>query len=159
MNNLFSLKNFFLIVALVSIFTLISAVYIEYFLEVKPCKLCLYQRFPYLVSIFICFFGYANLKQNFCLYLLSITFLISLVLSGYHFGIENNIFPEFSGCSANNLEVTNKEELLNSLNKFIPNCKDVTFKILGFSLATINILISVLILIISIIKIKNEKNR
>ena len=35
----------------------------------------------------------------------------------------------------------------------------VTFKILGFSLATINVLISGLILIISSILIKNEKNR
>ena len=102
---------------------------------------------------------YTNLKQNLWLYLLSTTFLISLMLSGYHFGIENNFFPEFSGCSASNLNITNKEDLLKSLNEIIPNCKDVTFKILGFSLATINVLISGLIMIISMVILKYEKNR
>ena len=68
-------------------------------------------------------------------------------------------FPEFSGCSASNLNITNKEDLLKSLNEIVPNCKDVTFKILGFSLATINVLISGLIMIISTVIIKYEKNR
>ena len=144
---------------LVSIFTLVSAVYIEFILGAKPCKLCVYQRFPYIIAIFICYFGYTNLKQNLWLYLLSTTFLISLILSGYHFGIENNFFPEFSGCSASNLNITNKEDLLKSLNEIVPNCKDVTFKILGFSLATINVLISGLIMIISTVILKYEKNR
>ena len=158
MSALFSFRNFFLIVALISILTLISAVYIEYVLEVKPCKLCLYQRFPYIISIFFCFFGYSNLNQKIWLYFLILTFLVSLLLSIYHVGIENSIFPEFSGCSADNLNIINKEDLLSSLTKFIPNCKDVTFKILGLSLATINILISGLIIIISFMVINNEKN-
>ena len=159
MNTILSLKNFFLAVAFISIFTLVSAVYIEFILGAKPCKLCVYQRFPYIIAIFICYFGYTNLKQNLWLYLLSTTFLISLILSGYHFGIENNFFPEFSGCSASNLNITNKEDLLKSLNEIVPNCKDVTFKILGFSLATINVLISGLIMIISTVILKYEKNR
>ena len=159
MSRFISLKNFFLFIALISIFTLISAIYIEYVIGAKPCKLCLYQRLPYIVSIFLCFFGYNNLKKNICIYLLSLTFLISLIISGYHVGIENSIFPEFSGCTANNLNIIDKEDLLNSLDKIIPNCKDVTFKVLGLSLATINVFISGLILIISLIIIKNEKNR
>ena len=159
MKKNFFLRNFYLVVALLSIFTLISAVYIEYSLGVKPCKLCLYQRVPYIAAIFICFFGYSNLKKNLWIYLLSLTFLVSLILSGYHAGIENNIFSEFSGCKVNNLDVISKEDLLKLLTNNIPNCKDVTFEILGLSLATINIIISGLILIISIVVIKNEKNR
>ena len=93
------------------------------------------------------------------IYFLSLTFLVSLFLSGYHAGIENNIFAEFSGCTANNLNITNKEDLLKSLSENIPNCKDVMFKIFGLSLATINMFISALIVIISLIIIRNEKNR
>ena len=158
MYKLISIKNFYLIIAIISIVTLLSAVFIEYFLGIKPCKLCLYQRFPYILSIFFCFFGYSQYNKIIWLYLLSVTFLFSLIISFYHVGIENYIFPEFSGCSANNLNITDKEDLLNSLNNFIPNCKDVTYRILGFSLATINVLISGLILIISLLLIKNEKN-
>ena len=159
MYKFISIKNFFLIIAIVSIITLLGAVFIEYVLGIKPCKLCLYQRYPYVVSIFFCFFGYSQHNKNIWLYLLSVTFLLSLTISFYHVGIENYIFPEFSGCSADNLDIIKKQDLLNSLNNFIPNCKDVTYRILGLSLATINVLISGLILIISLILIKYEKNR
>ena len=39
-------------------------------------------------------------------------FLLSVLISGYHYGIENNIFEEFSGCTGNSLEIVDKTELL-----------------------------------------------
>ena len=159
MNKLLKLKNIYLLIAAISIFTLLSAIYIEYILGVKPCILCLYQRVPYIIAIFFCFFGYYNLKNKLWIYLLVITFLISAILSGYHVGIENNVFNEFSGCTSNNSNIVNKDELLKALKETQPNCKDVTFKLLGFSLATINLFLSIIIIILSIKIIKNEKNR
>jgi disulfide bond formation protein DsbB len=159
MNKLLKLKNIYLLISAISIFTLLSAVYIEYILGVKPCILCLYQRVPYIIAIFFCFFGYYNLKNKLWIYLLVITFLISAILSGYHVGIENNVFNEFSGCTSNNSNIVNKDELLKALKETQPNCKDVTFKLLGFSLATINLFLSIIIIILSIKIIKNEKNR
>ena len=159
MNKNLVIKNFYFIVALLSIFTLASAIYIEYVLGVKACKLCSYQRIPYMVAIFLCFFGYSNLKKPLWIYLITFNFLLSLILAGYHSGIENNLFPEFSGCTANNLNIIDKEELINSLSENLPNCKDVGFKLIGFSLATINLFISLIIFIIGLLFIKNEKNR
>ena len=159
MNKNLVIKNFYFIVALLSIFTLASAIYIEYVLGVKACKLCLYQRIPYMIAIFLCFFGYSNLKKPLWIYLITFNFLLSLILAGYHSGIENNLFPEFSGCTANNLNIIDKEELINSLSENLPNCKDVGFKLIGFSLATINLFISLIIFIIGLLFIKNEKNR
>ena len=74
-------------------------------------------------------------------------------------GIENNIFNEFSGCTNNNLNTIDKAELLQSLNNLLPNCKDVNFKILGLSLATINFLLSIVLFIIIMKYFNNEKNR
>ena len=159
MNKFLTIKNFNFIVALISIFSLLSAVYIEKVLGVIPCKLCMYQRLPYMIAIFFCFLGYNYYKNLLWMYFLIITFFSSLMLAGYHFGIENDLFPEFSGCTTDNLNLVDKEKLLESLSQIIPNCKDVTFKLFGLSLATINLFISLLILIISIILIKNEKNR
>ena len=159
MNKFLTIKNFNFIVALISIFSLLSAVYIEKVLGVIPCKLCMYQRLPYMIAIFFCFLGYNYYKNLLWMYFLIITFFSSLMLAGYHVGIENGLFAEFSGCTTDNLNLVDKEKLLESLNQIIPNCKDVTFKLFGLSLATINLFISLLILIISIILIKNEKNR
>ena len=93
------------------------------------------------------------------LYLLITTFISSVAISGYHLGIENNIFMEFSGCTNESLNTIDKTELLQSLNKYLPNCKDVNFKIFGFSLATINFLLSIALTLITIRYYYYEKNR
>ena len=159
MIKFFSIKNFYLTILLISIITIISAIYVEYIIGAKPCKLCLYQRFPYILSIFLSFFAYNFQNKRFWIYLIIFNFLISFFLSSYHVGIENNIFPEFSGCTVENLSVVDKELLLETLNDITPNCKDVTFTIIGLSLATINAIISLLIIVISITILKYEKNK
>ncbi len=159
MEKLILKKNIYLITFIISLLSIFGAIYIEYVLGIKPCILCLYQRVPYLISIFICFLGYYNNKNLILLYLLLLTFLISIILSGYHLGIENNVFKEFSGCSNENINLIDKEELLNSLNLSQPNCKDVSFKLFGFSLAAINLMVSVFISVLLLILLKNEKNR
>ena len=159
MNSLLNLKKIYLLVFIISIISIFSAIYIEFVLNVNPCTLCIYQRIPYLVSIFICFLGYYNNKFFFWLYLLLLTFLISAILSGYHVGIENNVFKEFSGCTNDNINLINKEELLKSLNYSRPNCKNISFKILGLSLASINLIISSLISVLILSLIKYEKNK
>ena len=133
------------------------ALYIEYILGYEACKLCLYQRIPFLVAIFVSFIGYNYSKNDKILIFIIIIFSISFFISGYHYGIENNIFDEFSGCVNNSLNITNKAELLKSLNNNIPSCKDVNFKLFGISLAGINFLLSLLIVIYSLKTLFYEK--
>ena len=158
MNRLINIKFFYFLIFLLSIFTIISAIYIEYVIGAKPCRLCLYQRIPYLFAIFVSILGYYNNKRIIWVYVMLFIFLISFILSLYHVGIEQSIFPEFSGCVADTSNITDKQKLLESLNETPPNCKDVNFKIIGLSLATINVLISFGIAFFSFILVKNEKN-
>ena len=150
---------FYPVILLVSIFTILIALYIEKILSVPACKLCLYQRVPYIFSAIICFFGYFFSTNKIWSYLLILTFSSSILISGYHIGVENNLFAEFSGCTNENLDTINKTELLQSLNNVLPNCKDVYFKVFGFSLATINFILSIALLAITIRYHYNEKNR
>ena len=159
MEKILTIKKFYLVIFLISIISLLGAVFIENVLEQSPCRLCLYQRIPYLISIFICFFGFNYYKNFLWMYLLLILFIISTILAGYHVGIENSIFEEFSGCTNKNTSITDKLDLLNSLKKTMPSCKDVDFKLFGLSLATINLIISLIISAISITIIKYEKNK
>ena len=152
-------KLFYITILLVSLFSISSALFVEYVLSIQPCKLCLYQRIPYIFSIIVCFFGIFFSKNKIWIYFLIIVFISSILISGYHMGIENNIFNEFSGCTNNNLNTIDKAELLQSLNNLLPNCKDVNFKILGLSLATINFLLSIVLFIIIMKYFNNEKNR
>ncbi len=158
MNILLNKKNFYLFVLFYSLLAIFFALYVEYILGYKACKLCLYQRVPYIFAIFICFIGYNYFKNDKILILVAIIFLISVLISGYHYGIENNIFKEFSGCAVNSLEIVDKAELLNSLNNNVTSCKDVNFKLFGISLAGINLLFSLLIIIYSLRTLFYEKN-
>jgi|TARA_B100000965_G_scaffold5111_1_gene3980 Disulfide bond formation protein DsbB len=159
MSDIFEIKKFYIIVFIISLLSLLIALYIEFFLGYPPCKLCIYQRIPYLVSIFITFLGISYSKNLIWLYVLLITFFSSFLLSGYHFGIEKEIFNEFSGCTGNSLNIIDKNELLKLLNSEINSCKNVDFRIFGLSLATINLLLSFVIFILIIKVIKNEKNK
>ena len=152
-------KNFYLIILAISILAILFALYVEYVLQYKACKLCLYQRVPYLAAIFISFIGYNYNKNNKILLLIVLIFTLNFLISGYHYGIENNIFVEFSGCSTESLDIIDKTKLLKTLNDNIPNsCKDVNFKLFGISLAAINSLLSLLIVIYSIRTLIYEKN-
>jgi len=158
MNIFLNKKNFYLFILFYSLLAIFFALYVEYVLEYKACKLCLYQRIPYIIAIFISFIGYNYFKNDKILILIILIFSISALISGYHFGIENNIFEEFSGCTAGTLEIIDKSELLKSLNENVPSCKDVNFKLFGISLAGINFLFSLLIVIYSLRTLVYEKN-
>ena len=158
MNIFLNKKNFYLFVLFYSLLAIFFALYIEYALGYKPCKLCLYQRIPYIIAIFVSFIGYTYFKNDKILILIVIIFLISALVSGYHYGIENNIFEEFSGCTTNSLDIVDKTELLKSLNDNVVSCKDTTFKLLGISLAGVNLLFSLLIVIYSLRIFFYEKN-
>ena len=158
MNIFLNKKKFYLFILFYSLLAIFFALYVEHVLEYKPCKLCLYQRVPYIVAIFISFVGYNYFKNDKILILIVVIFSISVLISGYHYGIENNIFEEFSGCTASTLEIIDKSELLKSLNDNVSSCKDVNFKLFGISLAGINFLLSLLIVIYSLRILAYEKN-
>ena len=160
---MFNLKaeQYLKIILLFSFIAITSAYFIEYVLGYQPCNLCLIERIPYGLSI-ILIITILVLKKNqkFLVLLLILTFIFSLAISFYHYGIEQGFFQESSVCGVRifNENIT-KEDLLRQLNEKTISCKDVTFRIFGLSLTSINIVIS-LIFIITLLKIfiKYEKN-
>ena len=140
-----------------SILTLSIAYFIQYVLGHKPCNLCIIERIPYIAAIIlISLIFILNRYQKIISSLILIFFIFGAVVSFYHFGIEQGFFSESLVCDLGSSQPLNKEDLLNQLKKTeIVSCKDVTFRFLGLSLATINTVIS---LILSGIMIKVIKN-
>ena len=126
---------------------LISAFLIEYGLGYKPCKLCIYQRIPYFVAVLLILKMLLTTSyQKIALFILALTFLVSASLAFYHFGIEQGFFSESFVCETQNLsETLSKEQLLEQLKQNSISCKDVSFKILGLSLAAINTIFSLVL--------------
>ena len=150
------------IIFLFSLIALISAFFIEHALGHQPCNLCLIERIPYGLSIIIIMVAFLTKKnQKFLVLLLILTFIFSFAISFYHLGIEQGIFEESAVCGVKNFSANiTKEDLLNQLNEKIVSCKDVTFRVFGLSLTTINIAISLLFIITLFINYTEyEKNK
>ena len=150
----FSINTYLKIIFFISLISILSALFIEHVLGHQPCNLCLMQRIPYGLSIILIFLNYFMKKdQKFLVILLALIFSFSFVISFYHFGIEQGFFEESAVCGLKNAtEIISKEEILKQLQTKTVNCKDVTFRIFGFSLTTFNIFIS-LILVFLLVKI------
>ena len=140
-----------------SILSLSIAYFIQYALGHKPCNLCIIERIPYIAAIIlISLIFILNKYQRIISSLILIFFVIGALVSFYHFGIEQGFFSESLICELTNSETLNKEELLNQLKKAETiSCKEVTFRFLGLSLATINAVISILLTGIMYKVIKN----
>ena len=154
----FYLKTIFIFSAIALSF----AFFIEYILGHQPCNLCILERIPYGLSlVLISTIFILKKNEKFFILLLIITFIFSLAISFYHYGIEQGFFEESAVCGVKDFsENITKEDLLKQLSEKTVSCKDVTFRILGLSLTSINIAVSI-IFIITLIKIYNnyEKNK
>ena len=137
-------KLLFIILIFISL-VLVSAFIIEHKLGHLPCRLCLYERIPYFLSVLLIIkIFFLKSFEKISLLILSIIFIISSVLAFYHFGIEQGFFKESLACTTVNLsETLSKEEILEQLKQNAMGCKNVSFKILGFSLAAINTIFSI----------------
>ena len=155
-------NNIFLIVILAIIsLTIISALIIQYWLGHDPCKLCLYERIPYFLSMLLLIkIIFIKKYERIILLILFLVFMSSTALAFYHFGIEQGFFSESLACTTGDLSKTLlKEELLEQLKQNRISCKDVSFRILGFSLAAINTIFSLILSAIFIMLFLNyEKN-
>ena len=139
-------------VFLISLIALFLAYFIEYILGHQPCNLCLIERIPYVLSLLVVFINYRFKKiEKYLIFFLTVIFFFSLIVSIYHFGIEQGFFQESIICEVKNgNKILSKEEILKELQRRTISCRDVTFRIFGFSLTTINIALSLILLIFSI---------
>jgi disulfide bond formation protein DsbB len=77
-------------------------------------------------------------------------FSFSIIISVYHFGIEQGFVEESTVCASQNIDLMTREQILNSLKELNISCKNVAFRIFGLSLTTYNLFTSVLMLIMSL---------
>ena len=148
-------------VLIFSILSLTIAYFIQYVLGHKPCNLCLIERIPYIASvILISLIFIINKFKKIISIIVLLFFIFGAFVSFYHFGIEQGFFNESLVCDLGNNANLSKERLLKQLeNSSVVSCKNITFRVLGFSLATINTVISIGLSVIMIRLIKSyDKN-
>ena len=140
-----------------SIISLSIAYFIQYILGHKPCNLCLIERIPYMASvILVSLTFFMNKFKKIIAGIVLLFFIFGAIISFYHVGIEQEFFKESFVCNLDSAkDALSTEQLLKQLENAPISCKDVAFRFLGLSLATINTIISILLSGIMFKVIKN----
>ena len=146
-------KNPYILLILLSVFCLMSAYFVEYIMQLKPCSLCVYQRFPYLILIVISLITVA--EKNYKKYnkYLIVTLIIAIIIAGYHMGVEKGVFELSSLCKplisvTNDISISDFTKIL--YNQDIVMCNKPALVIFNLSMTEWNLLLNLIILIFCI---------
>ena len=128
MKYIFNKKIVYLTTLTISVLSLLTAVHIEYSIELNLAHFAFIKN-SILIDNFHIFFS-CNYSENlFWIKLQTLIFFISFLLSGYHFGIETGFFEEFAGCTAQNVGLLDNQKYLKVF-KIIQLAAKMCFKIL-----------------------------
>jgi disulfide bond formation protein DsbB len=134
-------KDYMWVIILPSSALLIGAFYLQFVVGLKPCWLCILQRWPHFIAIVV--FGLSFLFPKWQKSLWVTTALLtgsSGVIAGYHMGVEAGLW--MASCDSPVLG-TGKfaSQLMDTT--LTPACSVVQWWFLGLSLATWNAIISI----------------
>jgi disulfide bond formation protein DsbB len=139
-----------LAVAVIAAATLAGAWFFQLVLDIKPCPLCLEQRYAYYLAVplgaLVAFAAAKGAPRPLLLAGLGILALAALAnawLGGYHAGVEWGFWQGPTDCSGPVGNLGSAGTLLQRLDTVkVIRCDEVQWRFLGLSLAGYNVLIS-----------------
>ena len=150
MDKFLKINLFNKILAIIVFASVLFSFFLEFFLNLIPCKLCLYQRYLWLFLLLACII---NLKQSsksrYIETIITITLCAIITLSFYHSGIEFGFFNNIISCTSENNETVNSIEELDFLIRNTKNmdCAFPKFKVFNLSLSNLSFLFSTSLLL------------
>jgi disulfide bond formation protein DsbB len=152
------LRTAALIVAVVSGFSVVSALIMEHVFEVPACHLCYMERIAYYVStpaalLALLLAGRSLLGSRLLLGGIALAFFINAGIGAYHSGVEWHWWAGPSACTGVRPLATSAQDFLKSLSQesSIVPCDVAPFRILGLSLAGYNALLSLALAILAML--------
>ena len=156
--NKLSYKIFLYITFSISLICITSSYIFQYYISLEPCKICLYQRYLWIV-LFLTTLIYVFLKERFkFIKLISLLILILLIfgLSLYHSLLELGLIKSIFSCSQG---IDNSISTIEELDKLIRSTKNTDcsiskYTIIGLTLANISLLLTSVLLFLNLIILK-----
>ena len=146
-----------LAIAAVAAATLAGAWFFQLVLDIRPCPLCLEQRYAYYLAVPLAFWSRspppAARRGRCCWPAFAVLLLAALAnawLGGYHAGVEWKFWQGPTDCSGPVVDLGSAGNLLERLDTVkVVRCDEVQWRFLGLSLAGYNVLISLLMALIA----------
>jgi len=151
MQNYYSI--YFRFILTISIIALSLAYFSEYVIGLTPCRMCLYQRYPYFIMIGLCISGIIIIKnyRQIIAWLILFNLITGVGLSATHLAVENEWIRLDLSCTGNiNGQVDSIEQFKNLImEKDNVPCDVISFTFLKVSMAGWNFVFSVLLVVLS----------
>ena len=141
-----------LAIAVAAAATLAGAWFFQLVLDIRPCPLCLEQRYAYYLALplalLVAFAAGRGAPRPVVLAGFAVLLLAALAnawLGGYHAGVEWKFWEGPTDCSGPVVNLGSAGDLLSRLDTVkVVRCDEVQWRFLGLSLAGYNVLISLL---------------
>ncbi len=142
---------------MISILALVVALGTEFTLNLDPCELCIWQRWPYVITTALGMIGLVTLYReewvqyaSMVIFIAAAVFFANFLLAFYHVGVEYHWWTSaLEGCAVE-FKKGSLEELVAMFDDKIPaRCDDVKFRFLGISMAGYNMLLSLALAVAS----------
>jgi len=148
------INNWLNILFILSVIAITSALVAEFIFDLVPCKMCLKQRHPYYIIIFLVILSYIfRQTKNIWLFIFNqIALLYGFFYAVWHVGIEQKILPGPTSCSGTLSQTNSIQNLKQQItNQDIVNCSEITWAVFSLSAATLNTLFLLFLLIFNTI--------
>jgi disulfide bond formation protein DsbB len=137
-------------IAAIGAATIAGAWFFQLVLDIRPCPLCLEQRYAYYLAIPLALFTAALARRGAAVGFLQVLFAVLLIallanagLGAYHSGVEWGFWQGPTDCTGPVKDLGSAGNLLERLQaEKVVRCDEVQWRFLGLSLAGYNVLIS-----------------
>ena len=133
---------------------LAAAFYAQYVGGLEPCPLCVYQRYPYGLTIALGALALATVGRGrwpaVFIGLAGAVFAAGAGLAFYHTGVEQGWFEGLAACAGAETPATLDELRAQLLGAAPPRCDQVPWSLFGISIAGYNVLYSAALAALSI---------
>jgi len=128
-----------------SLSLLLGAYAFEFLGNLKPCKMCLWQRWPHIAAIFIGILIFYT-KSILLMRIASLIILAGAVVAFYHVGVELQWWDGPTTCTSGSIANLSSTELMNKiLQAPIIRCDEIQWSFAGLSMAAWNGIFSLIL--------------
>ena len=128
-----------------SVALLLGAYAFEFLGNLKPCKMCLWQRWPHIAAIFIGILIFYT-KSILLMRITSLIILAGAVVAFYHVGVELQWWDGPTTCTSGSIANLSSTELMNKiLQAPIIRCDEIQWSFAGLSMAAWNGIFSLIL--------------
>lgn len=129
-------------------FALLAGAYLFQFMGYPPCQMCYWQRWPHFAAIAIGVIAYF-VPQRIIALAGALAAFTTAAIGIYHTGVERDYWEGPSSCTGSGLGSLSAEDLLSTTDgPRLVMCDQVSWELLGLSMASWNALFSVVLVLV-----------